>query len=272
MGKNFCRTVLEERPQWEIIPGKTSILDKEALASEVWGARPDGIVNFASKVGPEHSFKHPAEHLAVNLKGTINLLDIADYVSIKSFYQISSCEVYGLAMDAREDAPLSPVSPYGKTKAAADFAVLSSGISHGVIIRPGVTYGPFDRPGRMIPSYILGAKRNERLKVYGEGHQVRGWIHALDMAQGVIAAIERGNPGGIYNISASRNGIVSKVSIATTVLYLLGKSVDLIEHFVDSPPQIAYQVLNTEKTCKELGWEPKIDIKSGLIKTIADLS
>lgn len=272
MGKNFCRTVIDERPEWTIIPGKTSVLIKDHLATEVWQSRPDAILNFASKVGPEHSFKHPAEHLAVNLKGTINLLEVADYASIKRFYQISSCEVYGLSMDAREDGPLSPISPYGKTKAGADFAVLSSGISHGVILRPSVTYGPFDRPGRMIPSYIMAAQKNEKLKVYGEGHQVRGWIHAVDVALGIIAAIERGKPGGIYNIAASESSVVAKIQVAKTILSLMGKSGDLIEHCDDSPPQMAYQVLNIKRTCRELGWEPKIGIKDGLLRTIEEIS
>lgn len=269
MGRNFMELARERRSEWELVPSIANMTMPYDLTQDVWKAHPDLILNFASKVGPKDSFTYPEAHLAVNLQGTLNLIHAAQYAGVKYFMQISSVEVYGTCQDAGEDAPLHPESPYARTKAAADLAVLSAPGIGGIIIRPGIAYGSYDRANRMIPMFIGNALRGHRLPIFGNGHQVRNWTYVDDIMDGIILAIEDGIPGEIYNLSD--NVVHSKLEIARMILKYFDADLDRVDFVPDHSGHAEIQTMNCERAIKTLGWTGRTPFKFGLEMTIKDM-
>jgi dTDP-glucose 4,6-dehydratase len=213
-----------------------------------------------------------APFVRTNIEGVRVLLDVAARYGVKRFLQISTDEVYGsLAPDApgfSEDSPLLPNSPYAASKAAADLLVRAYHQSHGlptVITRCGNNYGPYQFPEKFLPLFITNALDDQPLPLYGDGKQIRDWIHVEDHVRAVLYVLEHGVPGEVYNVSA--DGQRTNQVMAEWILDLLGKPRELICPVEDRPGHDRRYSLSASKI-RRLGWQPCIPLGPGLSNTI----
>lgn len=269
MGRNFRELAKQDRSEWEIITSHANMIMPKDLTEDVWKAKPDIILNFASQVGPKDSFLYSNRHLAVNLRGTLNLMDAAEYSRVKRFIQISTSEVYGTCRDAKEDAPLHPESPYGMTKASADLALLSAPELEGIVVRPAACYGPYDRPNRMIPMFIENAMKGHKLPIFGSGAQVRNWTYVDDVIHGIFAVIESGVPGEIYHLTAETPH--TKLEVAQMVLRYFGRDLGDVNFVPDHSGHPEIQTMDCKRTTKALSWIAPTSFASGLEMTMKDM-
>jgi len=233
---------------------------------------PDGIVNFAAETHVDRSLLDSAPFVRTNIEGVRVLLEVAAQYGIKRFLQVSTDEVYGsLAPDEpafSEDSSLRPNSPYAASKAAADLLVRAYHYSYGLptlITRCGNNYGPYQFPEKFLPLFITNALDDQPLPLYGDGRQIRDWIHAEDHARAVLHVLEQGVPGEVYNVSA--DGEQTNQCMAEWILDVLGKSRQLIRHVEDRPGHDRRYALKASKI-RGLGWQPSIPLEQGLSRTI----
>lgn len=242
-----------------------------AIAPLLARERPDAVVNFAAESHVDRSIHGAAPFLRTNALGAQNLLDAARAARVARFVQVSTDEVYGSIPGrarAREDAPLQPSSAYSASKAAADLLALAARRTHGqdvVITRCTNNYGPWQFPEKLIPLMITNALANQPLPVYGDGLQRRDWIHARDHCRGVLAALERGRAGEIYNFGAGTEP--PNLRIIQEILRILGKSAALIRYVADRPGHDRRYAVDAAKARRELGWRPAIALDDGLEET-----
>jgi dTDP-glucose 4,6-dehydratase len=299
IGSHFIRLLLREKPQWRIInldlltyAGNVDNLSDLNLARDdsayrfvrgdiadsslVWQffetESPDTIVNFAAETHVDRSLLDSAPFVRTNIEGVRVLLEVATQYQIKRFLQVSTDEVYGsLAPDEpafSEDNPLNTNSPYAASKAAADLMVRAYNRSYGLstlITRSGNNYGPYQFPEKFLPLFITNALDDQPLPLYGDGRQIRDWIHAEDHARAILHVLENGVPGEIYNVSA--NGEQTNQFMAEWVLDILGKPRLLLRHVEDRPGHDRRYSLNASKI-RNLGWQPSISLERGLSNTI----
>ncbi len=185
----------------------------------------------------------------------------------------STDEVYGtLGPDGRfsETTPLAPNSPYSASKAGADLLVRAFHETYGmdtVITRCSNNYGPYQFPEKPIPLMIRLARNNEPLPVYGDGLQVRDWIHVSDHCRGVLLALEKGKPGGVYNFGGAAER--TNMDVVRTLLGLVGKPETLIRHVTDRPGHDRRYAMDFSLAASELGYAPRYDFERGLAETVA---
>jgi dTDP-glucose 4,6-dehydratase len=188
------------------------------------------------------------------------------------FVQISTDEVYGsLGSTGKfsETSPLRPSSPYSASKAAADLLALAYGHTFGMevlITRCSNNYGPYQVPEKLIPLMIANAMEGKKLPVYGDGLQVRDWIHVEDHCQALLLALERGKAGEIYNVGSDNEW--PNLQIVGRLLEILGKPRELIEHVKDRPGHDRRYAIDARKAEKELGWAPRVGFGEGLASTV----
>jgi dTDP-glucose 4,6-dehydratase len=299
IGSHFIRLLRREQPQWRIVnldlltyagnidnlAGLDFTTDDSvyrffrgdiADSSLVWQIfeteRPDGIVNFAAETHVDRSLLNSAPFVRTNIEGVRLLLEVATQYGIKRFLQVSTDEVYGsLAPDEpafSEDSPLNPNSPYAASKAAADLMIRAYHRSYGLptlITRCGNNYGPYQFPEKFLPLFITNALDDQPLPLYGDGKQIRDWIHAEDHSRAVLHVWEHGLPGEVYNISA--NGEKTNEFMAEWILDILDKPRQLLRHVEDRPGHDRRYALNASKI-RNLGWQPSISLEQGLSSTI----
>jgi dTDP-glucose 4,6-dehydratase len=204
--------------------------------------------------------------------GTQNLLDLAKKHGIKRYLQVSTDEVYGVIPRGswEESEPLKPNSPYSASKAGADLLVLAYGTTYGMNV--GITrccnnYGLRQFPEKIIPLFVTNLIEGKRVPIYGDGNQVREWIHVDDHCRGIFIVLENGNPGEVYNIAG--NDEFRNIEIAKKIITYFGKSyLKEIEFVADRKGHDFRYSLTGNKIRMKLGFEPKIDFQSGLIETI----
>jgi len=188
------------------------------------------------------------------------ILDLARRHGVKRFVQISTDEVYGsLGPEGRftETAPLDPSSPYSASKAGADLLVQAFHRTYGqdvVIVRSSNNYGPYQFPEKLIPLMIIKALRDEPLPVYGDGLNVRDWIHVEDFCRAVFAVLLDGRPGEVYNVGG--DGEMRNIDVVKLILSRLGKPESLIEYVADRPGHDRRYAMDWTKIHRELGWKP----------------
>ena len=242
----------------------------ESLMNEV-----DYCVNVAAESHVDRSITGPMAFTETNVLGTHCLLEAARKANIERFLQVSTDEVYG-TLDLNTDELFTESyglvgnSPYSASKAAADLLVGSYAETFGMpvlITRCGNNYGPYQFPEKLIPFFILKAQRNEPLPVYGDGLNVRDWIHVQDHADGIIAVLLKGTPGQVYNIGA--NNQQANIDVTQTILKALGKPEDLVTYVKDRPGHDRRYALNTDKIRTQLGWSHTVQFDQGLAETIA---
>ena len=295
IGSNFVRLALGRRPDLAIVnidlltyagnlenlegvPAdrhtfvRADITDPDAMRRAI----PDGadaILNFAAETHVDRSILGPLAFVRTNVLGTQVLLDAAREKGAARFVQISTDEVYGsLAPDAppfAEEFPLDPSSPYAASKAAADLLVLAACRTYGqnaVITRCSNNYGPYQFPEKLIPLMISNALEDRPLPVYGDGRQVRDWIHTDDHSTAILAAAERGQPGTVYNIGSRSQRC--NIDVVREILRQLGKPESLIRFVKDRPAHDRRYAMDPSRIETELAWRPQVGFDEGLARTI----
>ncbi|UUC42553.1 dTDP-glucose 4,6-dehydratase [Clostridioides difficile] len=235
----------------------------------------DIVVNFAAESHVDRSVENPDLFIKTNIIGTQVLLDASIKYGVKRYHQISTDEVYGdLPIDRKdlfftEQSPINPSSPYSASKASADLLVSSYYRTYGLlttISRCSNNYGPYHFPEKLIPLMILNALENKQLPVYGNGENVRDWLHVYDHCTAIDLIIHKGNIGEIYNIGGHNER--SNLEVVKIILNLLGKSEDLISYVNDRPGHDLRYAIDASKIQNELGWKAKYDFDFGIKETV----
>ncbi|HVV50563.1 MAG TPA: dTDP-glucose 4,6-dehydratase [Polyangia bacterium] len=252
---------------------RADVRDGEAMADLIRRHRVEAVVNFAAESHVDRSISSAEPFLDTNVLGTLRLLEAARTAGVRRFVQVSTDEVYGSlgATGAFEEStPVSPRSPYSASKAAADHFVSAFSHTHGmdtVITRCSNNYGPFQVPEKLIPLMILNAFEGQPLPVYGDGLQVRDWIHVEDHCEAVDAALLRGEPGQVYNVGAENER--PNIEVVREILRLTGRDESLVRHVADRPGHDRRYAMNARKIRDGLGWRPRRAFSEGLAETVA---
>ncbi len=258
-----------EHPRHRFVRG--DIADRAAVTAAI-GDGVDAIVNFAAESHVDRSITDAGAFLATNVVGTQVLLDVARAQKVGRFLQVSTDEVYGSLGPTglfREDTPIQPNSPYAASKAAADLLVRAAHHTHGlpaVITRCSNNYGPYQFPEKLIPLFVTNALADQPLPLYGDGRQVRDWIHVEDHCRGVDLVLREGRLGEVYNLGGGNER--ENVAIAALILEALGKPATLVRHVTDRLGHDRRYAIDPGKIERELGWKPQREFASGLRDTI----
>ena len=299
IGNCFCKLILKERPEWRVVnvdsltyaanpstmkeemenPNykfyKTDIRDREAIFKIFEEERPEIVVNFAAESHVDRSIENPGIFLETNIIGTQVLMDASRKYEVKRFHQVGTDEVYGdLPLDRpdlffHEDTPIHTSSPYSTSKASADLLVLAYHRTYGLpvtISRCSNNYGPYQFPEKLIPLMINNATHDKPLPVYGEGLNVRDWLYVEDHCRGILAVLEKGRIGEVYNLGGHNEK--ANIDIVKIILKELGKPESLITFVTDRKGHDQRYAIDPSKAMKELGWQPTTMFKDGIKLTI----
>ena len=230
------------------------------------------VVNFAAESHVDRSINDPQNFIHTNVVGTSILLDGARRHGVQRFVQVSTDEVYGsLGATGRftEQSPIEPSSPYSASKAGADLLALACHKTFDqevVVTRCSNNYGPYQFPEKLIPLMIIKAMRDESLPVYGDGQNVRDWIHVEDHCAGIVAALFEGKPGAVYNFGG--NSEMVNMEVVKLILDKLGKPHSLISFVTDRLGHDRRYAIDSSFALQELKWKPLHDFRAGLESTI----
>jgi dTDP-glucose 4,6-dehydratase len=244
------------------------ICDPAAVAEAAAGC--DAIVNFAAETHVDRSILGPADFILTDVLGTQVLLDHARTAGIARFVQVSTDEVYGdLEHGGRsqEEDALRPSSPYSASKAGGDLQVLAYVRTYGIdasITRGANTYGPNQYPEKLIPLFVTNALDGNPLPLYGDGRQVREWLHADDHCAAIELVLRKGEPGGVYNIGGEER---ENVDVARRIAGLTGADESLIRHVEDRPGHDRRYALDDTRL-RSLGWQAARSFEEGLAGTV----
>src|SRR5262249_23465181 len=248
------------------------ISDPELVNALVADERPDAIVHFAAESHVDRSILSPEPVVRTNFNGTFTLLEAARRHKVARFVHVSTDEVYGSLEsppEADEAYPLNPSSPYSASKAGSDLLARSYFVTFKLpvlITRASNNYGPYQFPEKLIPLMIANALDGQALPVYGDGQQVRDWLYVEDHCRGILAVLQQGRDGEIYNIGGNRS--LPNLDVVRKVLSLTGKPESLIQYVKDRPGHDRRYALSSEKLMRETGWKTGTDFETGLGPTI----
>lgn len=299
IGNCFCKLLLDEIPEYKVInvdvctyaanlstieeelknPNykfyKTDIRDREAIEKIFETEKPDIVVNFAAESHVDRSITNPGIFLETNIMGTAVLMDACRKYGIERYHQVSTDEVYGdLPLDRpdlffHEDTPIHTSSPYSTSKASADLLVLAYHRTYGLpvtISRCSNNYGPYQFPEKLIPLMINNAIHDKPLPVYGQGLNVRDWLYVKDHCYGILAVIEKGRVGEVYNLGGHNEK--ANIEIVKIILDKLNKPESLITYVADRHGHDQRYAIDPQKAMDELGWRPTTMFKDGIVLTI----
>jgi dTDP-glucose 4,6-dehydratase len=249
-----------------------AIEDPEAVAGAlegVAGGPAEAIVNFAAETHVDRSIAEPDVFVRTHALGTHVLLEAARERKLR-YVQVSTDEVYGSIETGTftEDSPLRPSSPYSATKTGADLLVQSYFRTYGLaamIVRGSNNYGPYQYPEKLIPLMVLGALHGDGLPVYGDGRQVRNWIHSTDFARAIGHVLARGVPGEVYNAGGPDEQ--ANIDVVRRIVALTGAAESQIEYVADRPGHDRRYSLSSGKV-RALGWAPRVRFEDGLAETV----
>lgn len=230
------------------------------------------VINFAAESHVDRSILGSEVFTVSNVLGTNVLLEAAKNHQVERFVQISTDEVYGSLGPTglfTENTPLSPNSPYSASKTAADMLVMAFNHTYGlpvVITRCSNNYGPYQFPEKLIPLMIINAMYDKKLPVYGDGLNVRDWIHVTDHNRAAELVWENGKDGEVYNIGASQE--MTNIEIIKLIINALGKTEELIEYVKDRPGHDKRYAIDSTKIERELGWKPEHKFEEAIQSTI----
>ncbi len=230
------------------------------------------ILHFAAESHVDRSIHDATPFVRTNVLGTQVLLDAAREFKIDRYVNISTDEVYGSLGTSgafSEETPLAPNSPYAASKASADLLVRSYAHTFGlpaVITRCSNNYGPYQFPEKLIPLFICNLLRDEPVPVYGDGLQVRDWIHVRDHCAAVHRVWRAGRPGEVYNIGGRCE--MTNLALTQTLLRTMGKPATLVRHVKDRPGHDRRYAIDCSKIERELGWRPSVPFEEGLRETV----
>jgi dTDP-glucose 4,6-dehydratase len=296
IGSNLVRWLLEHRPGWRVVnldkltyagnPENLADLADHPRYRFVRGDIGDGalvrrlleeekvesVMHLAAESHVDRSILTPAVFIETNVGGTQVLLEAAREAKVGRFLHCSTDEVYGSLGETglfTEESPLQPSSPYSASKAGSDLLALAYAHTFGlpvVVTRCSNNFGPYQFPEKLIPLMIANALRDQPLPVYGDGKNVRDWIHVSDHCAGLVAALERGRAGQVYNLGGSSER--RNLEVVHAVLDLLGKPRSLLRFVTDRPGHDRRYAIDAGKARRELGWEPSRRFEEGLASTV----
>ena len=298
IGCNFLRQVVCERPEteWVNLDALTyagrlentgdfadaanyrfvrgGIEDRALVEQILSGGEPfDAVINFAAESHVDRSIVGPKVFVETNVLGTQNLLEAAWRHGVERFVQVSTDEVYGSLGPSdppfTEQSRLEPNSPYAASKASADLLCRAYHETYGmplIVTRCSNNYGPYQFPEKLIPSFIRNAMRERPVPLYGDGLNVRDWLHVEDHCRAVTLVLEKGVPGEIYNIGGGNEH--TNLEITRLILKELGKGEDLISYVTDRPGHDRRYAINSSHLKTSLGWRPEHTFESGIRRTI----
>ena len=299
IGSNFIYLLLEERKEWDIVcidsltyaanfhtlndalnnPHfkfyKEDIRNRDKIFEIFEKEQPDVVVNFAAESHVDRSIENPGIFLETNILGTQVMMDASIKFNVKRFHQVGTDEVYGdLPLDRpdlffHEDTPIHTSSPYSTSKAAADLLVLAYHRTYGLpvtISRCSNNYGPYQFPEKLIPLMINNALHDKSLPVYGEGKNVRDWLYVKDHCYGILAVLEKGKVGEIYNLGGHNEK--ANIDIVKIILKELDKPESLIKFVEDRKGHDLRYAIDPTKATNELNWKPTTMFNDGIKLTI----
>ena len=294
IGSNFVRHALATHPDWRV-----TTLDKLTYAGRLENLKDvvddprhefvkgdvadpavagplveaaEVVVHFAAETHVDRSLLNAGEFITTDVFGTFVLLEAARNAKrLRKFVQISTDEVYGSVAEgsSRETDELKPRNPYSASKAGADRLAYSYWATYDVpvvISRASNNYGPNQFPEKVIPLFITNAVENLQVPLYGDGMNVRDWLHVSDNCRALDLIIDAGAPGEVYNIGGGNH--VRNRDLTLRILELLGKPESLIRHVADRPGHDRRYSLDTSKL-QSLGWQPRVAFEQGLAQTVA---
>ena len=231
----------------------------------------DAIVNFAAESHVDRSIDSSREFIQTNVLGTHTLLESARKSNLSTFLQISTDEVYGSILEGSwdEDFPLQPNSPYAASKASADLISQAYHRTYGMdvrITRCSNNYGPYQYPEKVIPLFITNLIQDKKVPLYGQGLNVRDWLHVTDHCRGIHLVLTKGKPGDVFNIGGGRE--LSNLELTRVILEAMAASEERIEEVVDRLGHDFRYSLNIEKITNQLGYKPEVDFEEGISQTI----
>ena len=230
------------------------------------------VVNFAAESHVDRSILSAGEFLRTNVTGVQVLADAAMKHHVKRFLQVSTDEVYGSLGKTglfTEESPIQPNSPYSASKAAADLLLNAFHRTYGfgvVITRCSNNYGPYQFPEKLIPLFVTNLLEGKKVPVYGDGLQVRDWIHVDDHCRALLTVLNHGEDGQVYNIGGNKE--LYNIDITRAILKHLNKDESYIEHVKDRLGHDRRYAIDPTKIRTNLGWEPQVDFETGMAETI----
>ncbi len=295
IGSNFVHLLLAERPEWQLVcldsltyagnlanlaecQGqkqfqfvKGNICDAE-LVDKLISDDVEVVVNFAAESHVDRSILGCQEFIRTNIEGTQVLMDAARKHEVGKFVQVSTDEVYGSLGEEgafSEQTPLAPNSPYSASKAAADMLARAYYKTYGfgvITTRCSNNYGPYQFPEKLIPLFVTNLLAGKKVPVYGDGRNVRDWIHVKDHCRAILAAMEKGRAGELYNIGSDNEK--TNLEITHLLLKLLGKDESMLEYVEDRPGHDRRYAIDATKAKNELEWRPQVDFAEGMAQTV----
>jgi len=256
-------------PDYSLVVG--DVCDAKAVVAAV-PANCDAIVHFAAESHVDRSILSAEEFVRTNVLGTQVMLDVARHRKVGRFLHISTDEVGGdMPPDGwfREDSPLSPNSPYAASKTAAEHFVRAAAHTFGLdvlVTRTSNNYGPYQFPEKLLPLAISNALEDRPIPVYGDGLQVRDWVHVADNCRALLAVLERGRSGETYHIGGGHP--LANIDVLKLLLKILGKPESLLTSVTDRLGHDRRYAVDFSKTTRELGWRPEIPFEQGLRATV----
>jgi len=252
---------------FEFIQG--DICDSELVSN--LSKQVDAIVNFAAESHVDRSIDSSREFFQTNVLGVHTLLESARKSDVENFLQVSTDEVYGSITEGSwdENFPLKPNSPYAASKASADLISQAYHRTYGMdvrITRCSNNYGPYQYPEKVIPLFITNLIQDKKVPLYGQGLNVRDWLHVTDHCRGIHLVITKGKPGDIFNIGGGRE--LSNLELTRVILREMGAREERIEEVTDRLGHDFRYSLNIEKITKQLGYKPEISFEEGISQTI----
>ncbi|MBP3040661.1 dTDP-glucose 4,6-dehydratase [Bacillaceae bacterium Marseille-Q3522] len=297
IGGNFVQYMVKKYPQYEIYNldlltyagdltkhkaiekaanyhfVKADIADRKTIFPLFEKEQFDYVVHFAAESHVDRSITDPEVFVRTNVLGTQVLLDAAKAINIEKFVHVSTDEVYGeLDFDPAtfftEETPLQPNSPYSASKASSDLIVRAYHETFGLpvnITRCSNNYGPYHFPEKLIPLTISRVLNNEKVPVYGDGKNIRDWLHVLDHCAAIDLVLHEGVNGEVYNVGGHNER--TNLEVVKTIIHTLGKSEDLIEHVKDRLGHDKRYAIDPSKL-EKLGWKPAYNFETGIAQTI----
>ncbi len=244
------------------------IADPEAVAPAMEGV--DAVVNFAAESHVDRSITDPTAFIRTAVFGVYTVLEAARDREVDRVLLVSTDEVYGSVETGAsvETDPLAPRSPYSASKASGDLLGLSYHTTYGmhvIVTRGSNTYGPFQYPEKVVPLFVTNAIDDLPLPLYGDGRNVRDWLHVLDHCRGIWTALTQGEAGAVYNIGG--NNEVANIDLTKRLLSLMAKPESLIQPVTDRPGHDRRYALNCDKL-RRLGWAPEVELAEGMAATV----
>ena len=295
IGSNFVRLLLRERgdvrvvaldaltyagnldnladiagnPRYTFVRG--DICDQTVL-EPLFAAGLDAVVNFAAETHVDRSIHGATAFVHTNILGVQTMLDLARGHDVARFLQVSTDEVYGSLGDTgkfEETTPLAPTSPYSASKASADMLVQAYHHTFGLptlITRCSNNYGPYQFPEKLIPLFVTNLLEGRKVPLYGDGLNVRDWVHVDDHCEAILTVLDKAAPGSVYNIGGDRE--LPNTEIARRILSHLGKDDTSIEYVTDRPGHDRRYAMDIRQIAANLGWRPRVDFERGITETI----